>query len=156
MARSCFRYGAKLHRGLGQSTQWLLENTRLGALEIRRMLHVLDVEISLGELGPLGGDTLAADAQVTAPFGEIQAYGYVAGKKPFDLFSVKHSIAIKTFSADDFFATPMFPAATVAMHEWFQTGKLLEASVILPLEEVAEANRLLERGEVLGKIALRP
>ena len=104
----------------------------------------------------VGGETLAADADVTAPFGEIQAYGYVAGKTPFDLFSVKHSIAIKTFSADDFFATPMFPAATAAMHQWFRTGKLLEASVILPLEEVAEANRMLERGEVLGKIALRP
>jgi len=104
----------------------------------------------------VGGDTLAADADVTAPFGEIQAYGYVAGKKPFDLFRIKHSIAIKTFSADDFFATPMFPAATAAMHEWFRSGPLLEASVILPLEEVVEANRLLERGEVLGKIALRP
>jgi NADPH:quinone reductase len=104
----------------------------------------------------VGGDTLAADADVTAPFGEIQAYGYVAGKQPFDLFRVKHSIAIKTFSADDFFATPMFPAATAAMHEWFRSGPLLEASVILPLAQVAEANRLLERGEVLGKIALRP
>jgi NADPH2:quinone reductase len=104
----------------------------------------------------VGGDTLAADAEITAPFGEIQAYGYVAGKKPFDLFRVKHSIAIKTFSADDFFATPMFPAATAAMHEWFRSGPLLEASVVLPLEEVVEANRLLERGEVLGKIALRP
>ena len=104
----------------------------------------------------VGGDTLAADADITAPFGEIQAYGYVAGKKPFDLFRVKHSIAIKTFSADDFFATPMFPAATAAMHEWFRSGPLLEASVVLPLAEVVEANRLLERGEVLGKIALRP
>jgi hypothetical protein len=93
---------------------------------------------------------------VTAPFGEIQAYGYVAGKKPFDLFRIKHSIAIKTFSADDFFATPMFPAATAAMHEWFRSGPLLEARAILPLEEVAQANRMLERGEVLGKIALRP
>jgi hypothetical protein len=42
------------------------------------------------------------------------------------------------------------------MHEWFRSGTLLEASVILPLAQVAEANRLLERGEVLGKIALRP
>ena len=74
----------------------------------------------------------------------------------FDLFRVKHSIAVKTFSADDFFATPTFPAATAAMHEWFRSGPLLEASVVLPLEEVVEANRLLERGEVLGKIALRP
>lgn len=104
----------------------------------------------------VGGDTLVADAEVTAPFGEIQAYGYVAGKQPFDLFRLKHSIAIKTFSADDFFATPMFPAATSAMLEWFRTGALLEARMILPLVQVVEANRMLERGEVLGKIALRP
>jgi len=104
----------------------------------------------------VGGDTLALDADVVAPFGEIQAYGYVAGKKPFDVFQVAKCISLKTFSADDFFGTPHFPAATAAMHEWFRTGPMLEASVILPLEQVVEANRLLERGEVLGKIALRP
>jgi len=137
----------------------------LGATHVVNVTHTDYVtrvrELTAGEgvrfvFNGVGGDTLAADADVTAPFGEIQAYGYVAGKKPFDLFRVKHSIAIKTFSADDFFATPMFPAATAAMHEWFRSGTLLEASVILPLAQVAEANRLLERGEVLGKIALRP
>lgn len=138
---------------------------RLGATHVVNVTHT-DYPARVRELtqgkgvrfifNGVGGETLAADADITAPFGEIQAYGYVAGKKPFDLFRVKHSIAIKTFSADDFFATPMFPAATAAMHEWFRSGPLLEASVILPLEEVVEANRLLERGEVLGKLALRP
>src|SRR5712672_31211 len=59
MARGCFRRGAKLHRGLGQPAQRLVEHTRLGALEIRRTLHGLDVEISLGKLGTLGGDAHA-------------------------------------------------------------------------------------------------
>jgi NADPH2:quinone reductase len=139
--------------------------TRLGAAHVVNVSHTDYVarvrELTSGRgvrfiFNGVGGDTLASDADVTEPFGEIQAYGYVAGKKPFDLFRIKHSIAIKTFSADDFFATPMFPAATAAMHEWFRSRPLLEASVILPLEEVVEANRLLERGEVLGKIALRP
>lgn len=138
---------------------------QLGATHVLNVTHTDYVarvrELTGGEgvrfiFNGVGGDTLAMDAEVTAPFGEIQAYGYVAGKKPFDLFRVKHSIAIKTFSADDFFATPMFPAATEAMHEWFRSGRLLAASVILPLEQAAEANRMLERGEVLGKIALRP
>jgi NADPH2:quinone reductase len=138
---------------------------QLGATHVVNVTHT-DYLASVRELtqgrgvrfvfNGVGGDTLAADADIVAPFGEIQAYGYVAGKTPFDLFRVKHSIAIKTFSADDFFATPMFPAATAAMHEWFRSGPLLEASMILPLEEVVEANRLLERGKVLGKIALRP
>lgn len=103
----------------------------------------------------VGGDTIAQDAQVMMPFGEIQAYGYVAGKKPLDLFSVKHCVAFKTFSADDFFATPMFPAATAAMHEWFRSGPLLSADPVLPLEQVVEANRLLDRGDIVGKVALK-
>jgi NADPH:quinone reductase len=104
----------------------------------------------------VGGDTLATDVEVMAPFGELQAYGYVAGKKPFDLFKVSRSIAIKTFSADDFFRTPMFPAATEAMHEWFRSGQATQSARVLPLDQVVEANRLLDRGDVLGKIALEP
>jgi hypothetical protein len=50
----------------------------------------------------------------------------------------------------------MFPAATQAMHEWFASGLAKQAAMVLPLEEVAEANRLLDQGEVVGKIALRP
>src|SRR6202040_2202231 len=64
MARGCFGHGAKLHRRLGQPAQRLIENTRLGTLEIRRTLHCLDVKISLGELGPLGNDTLAVGTRV--------------------------------------------------------------------------------------------
>jgi NADPH2:quinone reductase len=104
----------------------------------------------------VGGDTLNSDVEIMAPFGEIQAYGYVAGKKPFDVFRVSRCISLKTFAADDFFPTPMFPAATEAMYEWFRTGPLLEANPILPLAQAAEANRLLDRGEVIGKIALKP
>ena len=104
----------------------------------------------------VGGDTLNTDAKIVAPFGEIQAYGYVAGKKPFDVFGVSHCVVLKTFSADDFFPTPMFQAATQAMREWFLTGPLLEANPILPMAEVAEANRMLDRGDVIGKIALKP
>lgn len=104
----------------------------------------------------VGGDTLNTDASIVAPFGEIQAYGYVAGKKPFDVFRVSRCISLKTFAADDFFPTPMFPAATEAMYKWFETGPLIEASPILPLEQVAEANRLLDRGDVIAKVALKP
>jgi NADPH2:quinone reductase len=104
----------------------------------------------------VGGDTINSDVDAMAPFGELQAYGYVAGKKPFDVFRVGKCIALKTFSADDFFPTPMFPAATEAMFAWFENGPLLEAGMILPLEEVVEANRRLDQGNVIGKIALKP
>ena len=57
----------------------------------------------------VGGATINTDVDALAPFGEIQAYGYVAGKQPFDLFRVGKTLALKTFGADDFFPTPMSP-----------------------------------------------
>jgi NADPH2:quinone reductase len=104
----------------------------------------------------VGGETLNSDLDAIAPFGELQAYGYVAGKQPFDLFRVGKTMALKTFGADDFFPTPMFPAATAAMLEWFRSGPLLDPGAVLPLDQVAEAHRRLDSGEVLGKIVLAP
>lgn len=104
----------------------------------------------------VGGETLDTDVDALARFGEIQAYGYVAGKKPFDVFRVGKTMALKTFGADDFFPTEMFPAATRAMLDWFAAGPLLEPGAVLPLDEVVEAHRRLDRGDVLGKIVLRP
>jgi len=37
MARGGFRHRAKVHGGLGQSAQWLVEDPRLGALEISEL-----------------------------------------------------------------------------------------------------------------------
>src|SRR5262249_47507906 len=58
MARSRLCRGVELHRRLSQPAQRLVENTRLSTLEKCRMLHGLDIQISLGELGPLGVDML--------------------------------------------------------------------------------------------------
>jgi NADPH2:quinone reductase len=104
----------------------------------------------------VGGETLNQDFDMLAPFGEVQAYGYVAGKTKFDVFRLGKSISLKTFSADNYIKTPMFAAATAAMLEWFTTGPLVPVDVILPLSDVVEANRLLDQGRVIGKIALRP
>ena len=104
----------------------------------------------------IGGPTVDRDPLVTRPFGEIHLYGYAAGKPPLTVFDIDHTIAIKTFSADDFFPTPAFREATKAMQEWFQTRPLMEAGTILPLEGVVEAHRMLDEGRVLGKIVLTP
>lgn len=104
----------------------------------------------------IGGDTLNTDFDVLAPFGELQAYGYVAGKSSFEAFRLGKTITLKTFSADNFLNTEVFGRATEAMNEWFSSENLREASTIVPLSEVVEANRLLESGAVLGKLALRP
>jgi hypothetical protein len=70
MARCRFCHGAELHRRLGQPAQRLIENTRLGALEIRRTLHCLHVEISVGELAAFGGDSLGVGIGVEKNFNE--------------------------------------------------------------------------------------
>ncbi|ODV42428.1 hypothetical protein AWV79_27110 [Cupriavidus sp. UYMMa02A] len=137
----------------------------LGASEViltEQEDYVARVKVIAGSKGVdfsfngVGGETLNTDFDVMAPFGEIQAYGYVAGKTAFDVFRVGKCISLKTFSANDYLSTPMFERSTTAMHEWFEAGPLTSVGTVLPLTEVAEANRLLDSGAVIGKIALRP
>lgn len=104
----------------------------------------------------VGGPTIARDAEILAPFGELHLYGYVAGKQAFDPFSTDRSIALKTFNADDFLATPHFQAASDAMLARFERGGLLTPGRIFALADAAEAHRAMEAGEICGKILLRP
>lgn len=104
----------------------------------------------------VGGDTINSDPACVAPFGEILLYGYVAGKSSFDPFGFDRSIVFKTFCADNFFPTGQFAEATAAMLEWFNAEPLLGAWRTLSFDEIAEAHRLLEAGEAMGKITLRP
>jgi NADPH:quinone reductase len=104
----------------------------------------------------VGGPTVNLDPHAIAPFGEIHLYGYVAGKPDLKVFDIEHCVALKTFSADDFFRLESFAGATRAMYAWFQSGRLLDVGRILPLEEAPLAHRLLDEGRVVGKLALRP
>jgi NADPH2:quinone reductase len=104
----------------------------------------------------VGGDTINRDPQALAPFGEILAYGYVAGRTPFDPFSAGKCIAVKSFAPSPFVATGDFERATQAMLERFRTGPLIEVTRTFSFEEVAEAHRCLDEGTMLGKLALRP
>jgi NADPH2:quinone reductase len=104
----------------------------------------------------VGGDTVNRDPLIVRPLGEIHLYGYVAGKRPFEPFEVHKSVALKTFSADDFFGTRHFRNATRAMHDWFEDGPVLDATRIFPLADAPSAHRWLEEGRAIGKIALAP
>jgi len=104
----------------------------------------------------VGGPTVNLDRHAIAPFGEIHMYGYVAGKLDLRLFDIDRSIAIKTFSADDFFRLSSFQGATQAMHSWFEHGPLLDPGRVLPLEQAHLAHRLLDEGRVIGKLVLQP
>lgn len=104
----------------------------------------------------VGGDTLNRDFEALAPFGELHAYGYVAGKLPFDAFRLGKTITLKTFSADNYLPTEMFKMATEAMMNWLKNMPLRGVDSIFPLAEVVEANRLLDDGKIRGKVALKP
>jgi NADPH2:quinone reductase len=104
----------------------------------------------------VGGDTLNRDPLVLAPFGEIHAYGYVAGKQPFDVFAIDGTISLRTFSADSFFRTPHFPVATEAMVARFAEGDLIAPGAVYALADAPAAHRAIESGRVLGKILLKP
>jgi NADPH2:quinone reductase len=105
----------------------------------------------------VGGSTVNTDWRIVAPFGQIMLYGYVAGKVPLQVFEIARTVAVKTFSADDFFAVPDYiTAATDALHQRFRNGPLLDVTKVFPLEQVATAHRWLDEGRVIGKIALRP
>jgi NADPH:quinone reductase len=105
----------------------------------------------------VGGSTVNTDWRVVAPFGEIMLYGYVAGKVPLQVFDIARTMALKTFSADDFFAVPDYIAgATDALQRRFRNGPLIDVTKVFSLEEVATAHRWLDEGRVIGKIALKP
>jgi NADPH2:quinone reductase len=104
----------------------------------------------------VGGDTVARDPLAVKALGEIHLYGYVTGKPAFAPFDVRKSIALKTFSADDFFGTRHFQAATRAMHAWFEHGPLLDVTRTFRLAEAPSAHRWLEDGRAIGKVALAP
>jgi len=104
----------------------------------------------------VGGDTINRDPAALATFGEIHAYGYVAGKPPFDVFAIDGTISLRTFSADSFFRTSYFPAATAAMIDRFARGGLVPPGRVFDLADAPAAHRAIEAGDVMGKILLRP
>ena len=104
----------------------------------------------------VGGPTIARDAYILAPFGELHLYGYVAGKALFDPFATSGTMALKTFNADNFLRTPSFAAASEAMLARFARGDLMQPGKAFPLAEAAAAHRAIESGEICGKIILEP
>ena len=105
----------------------------------------------------VGGATLNEDPRALAPWGEILAYGYVAGKSTFDPFGngARRSVALKTFAFHDCFETGAFEASTRAMLAWIADRPSMRLSPVFPLEEASKAHHLLDEGKVMGKLGLK-
>ena len=89
------------------------------------------------------------------PNGRLVAVGAVAGDPPADfgkaLFAAfRKSLSFATFSAD---TVPM-PDRTAVIAELFSGGLRAVVHEVLPLEQAARAHRMLDAGEVFGRIVL--
>lgn len=91
------------------------------------------------------------------PNGRLVAVGAVAGDPPADfgraLFTAfRKSLSFATFSAD----TVPLADRTAATAELFSGGLRAVVHAVLPLEQAARAHRMLDAGEVFGRIVLTP
>ncbi len=100
----------------------------------------------------LGGDVLPKSIDAAGPLGVIVVYGFVAGTET-------------TFNSQNFFYAQKQLRGTMAGDiedlqwglEQVRTGKIKPVlDRALPLEQAAEAHRLISNNEVTGNIALLP
>jgi len=99
-----------------------------------------------------GGDTWLDTQKCVRLGGRILTCGATAG---FDL--ITDARYLWTFEHEMIGSNGWTPEGLVEMMDWIASGSLLpEIDRILPLEETAEAERLLEDREVVGKILIKP
>ncbi|EOD69085.1 oxidoreductase [Amycolatopsis vancoresmycina DSM 44592] len=108
-------------------------------------------------LDVVAGPDLPAFFAKLKPNGRLVAVGAVAGDPPAGfgqaLFSAfRKSMSFATFSAD----TVPVADRTEATAELFAGGLRAVVHEVLPLEQAARAHRMLDAGEVFGRIVLTP
>jgi NADPH:quinone reductase-like Zn-dependent oxidoreductase len=122
------------------------------------------VDVALEMSGPAHlGETLA----ILAPFGRLVNYGSASGTMdgldPAALFPLLYDPAasqvLTGFSLGTWFGyrLPQTVAALQQLVGWVASGQLRTPDVrALPLSEAAQAHRLMESGQVTGKLVLQP
>ncbi|GBG01741.1 quinone oxidoreductase [Azospira sp. I13] len=108
----------------------------------------------------IGGQTLLATLGAVRPYGMAASIGQVAGDSgPLDLGQLgpARSIALSRPGVFRFMTDPARyregAAATLAM---LAAGLRPQVGAVLPLAQAAQAHRLLEAGETVGALLLRP
>jgi NADPH2:quinone reductase len=114
-------------------------------------------------LDHVGGAGLADGLKMLAPWGTLVSYNAVAGLPPTDIFGemralLAKSLTLRCFSMHTLDADPVLRRQIMTeVIELLAKGALRPAiSTKLPLEQAAEAHRMIERGDSLGKILLVP
>jgi NADPH:quinone reductase len=113
-------------------------------------------------IDPVAGPTIPANLALLAPCGVLVIYGGLGGRAPLDLEQTLRakgrSPAIRHFTIhawDDLVEERR--AGMRAIIDMLAAGKLHpRIHAVLPLAEAARAHEMLESGQVLGKLLLRP
>jgi NADPH2:quinone reductase len=111
----------------------------------------------------LGGRLFIACLRSLAPLGTAVSYNVVTGLPEGDVFQelralLGRSLGVRVFSMHTFDADPVRRRGLMnAAIEAMAAGRLhVPPATVLPLAEVREAHRLLDGGDLLGKLILRP
>ncbi len=114
-------------------------------------------------LDSIGGPKFAEQFERLAPFGLLVSYGQLAGNAQGDVLAAMarrmgDSLGLRMFSMHMFDDDrERRRSATAKLIELLATGSINPAiSVRLPLAEAARGHAMMERGEILGKLVLKP
>ncbi|HEY9217577.1 MAG TPA: zinc-binding dehydrogenase [Phenylobacterium sp.] len=106
-------------------------------------------------LNGVGGGTLKTDRRVIRRLGRWVLFGTPGGTALINPYENSYdSIAILPFSIIPFTGTPAFKRSQAFLREWLETEDLV-APTIRPIEEIAEVQAAMERGETQGKIVFK-
>src|SRR5271170_6839815 len=143
--------------GAGQAINYRTEDVAARVLEITEGRGVDLI------LDPIGGKGFARNFAMLAPLGLVVSYGRLDGPPdPAFIAAMRehHAVspAVRFFTIHSFDDRPdIRAAATQALIDWLAAGKirpLIHAR--LPLAEAWRAHEMLEAGEVIGKIVMKP
>lgn len=125
--------------------------------EIHALTNGLGVDFAIDGIG---GKTLIETLGTVRPFGTVASVGQVSGDPgPIDLslLGPARSIALSRPSVFRFMADPArYREGALTTFHQLRNGLKARIGTVLPLTQVAEAQRRLETGETSGSIILRP
>lgn len=148
---------AVVELGAGQAINYRDEDV------VRRVMHSTGGRGVDLILDPIGGKGFARNFTMLAPLGMVISYGRLDGPPEVDLISAMRanasaSPALRFFTIHSFDNRPDIRAATMkALLGHLAAGEIQPLIYDqLPLAQAARAHEMLESGQVIGKILLKP
>jgi NADPH:quinone reductase-like Zn-dependent oxidoreductase len=106
-------------------------------------------------LNGVGGETLKKDRRVIRRLGRWVLFGTPAGVGTINPYENSYdSIAILPFSIIPFIGTEAYARSQRFTRAWLESEPLT-APAVHPIEDIAEVQASMERGETMGKIVFR-